>query len=293
MGKQIFREITPLSEKDCFLVFFRTKKKFDFPIHVHSEYEINLIEDAKGAQRIVGDSVEVIDDLDLTLITGSDLEHAWLSHECTSTEVKELTIQFHPDLLSDNLLVRNQFKSVADLFEKAKYGVTFPRETIQKIKPQLEQLAQEPKGAFSVLQLFSIIYELSLSADMRVLATEGIREEPTHYNSRRIERAYAFIHENYQNEIRLEDVADCVGMSEVAFSRFVKKRTGKNFIDVLNDIRLGHVSKMLVDTTHSVSEICFSCGFNNLSNFNRIFRKKKGCTPKEYRENYKKNRYML
>jgi AraC-like DNA-binding protein len=75
-------------------------------------------------------------------------------------------------------------------------------------------------------------------------------------------------------------------MSEVAFSRFFKARTGKTFVDTLNEIRLGHASRMLIDTTQSVSEIAYRCGFNNMSNFNRIFKKKKHCTPKEFREEY-------
>ncbi len=99
--------------------------------------------------------------------------------------------------------------------------------------------------------------------------------------------------ENYNKEIRLADVADLVGMTEVAFSRFIKKRTGRNFIDSLNDIRLGHATRLLVDTTHSIMEICMVCGFNNLSNFNRIFKKKRGCTPREFRENYKESRFFL
>jgi transcriptional regulator GlxA family with amidase domain len=98
---------------------------------------------------------------------------------------------------------------------------------------------------------------------------------------------------NYSNEVRLSDVADLVGMTEAAFSRFIKQRTGRNFIDSLNDIRLGHATRMLVDTTHSIAEISLVCGFNNLSNFNRIFKKKKGCTPREFRENYKGSRFFV
>jgi len=99
--------------------------------------------------------------------------------------------------------------------------------------------------------------------------------------------------ENYEKEIKLKDISDLIGMTEVAFSRFLKKRTGRNFIDSLNDIRLGHAARLLIDTTYSISEICTNCGFNNLSNFNRIFKKKKGCTPREFRENYKESKYFL
>jgi transcriptional regulator GlxA family with amidase domain len=99
--------------------------------------------------------------------------------------------------------------------------------------------------------------------------------------------------ENYMQDIKLSDVANLVGMTEVAFSRFLKQKTGRNFIDSLNDIRLGHAARMLADTTHSVAEVSIICGFNNLSNFNRIFKKKKGCTPSEFRGNYKESKFYL
>src|SRR5690606_29517979 len=125
MNNSILRETTPLSEKDCFMVFSREKTAFDFPIHVHPEYELNFIENAKGAQRVVGDSIEDITELELTLIASSDLEHGWLNHHCDSKQIKEITIQFHPDLLNEQILLKNQFRSIQHMFERAAYGVTF------------------------------------------------------------------------------------------------------------------------------------------------------------------------
>lgn len=101
------------------------------------------------------------------------------------------------------------------------------------------------------------------------------------------------MNQHFQNVITLADVARLANMSEVSFSRFFKQRTGNTFIDSLTEIRLGHASRMLIDTTHSVSEIAYRCGFNNMSNFNRIFRKKKGCTPKEFRESFSGRRIFI
>lgn len=101
--------------------------------------------------------------------------------------------------------------------------------------------------------------------------------------SRRITKVCEYIEENFQEQIKLSDVAQLVNMSDSAFSHFFKKKTGCSFIDYLNSVRIGKASKMLFDTTHSINEICYSCGFNNLSNFIRIFKKIKGSTPSEYR----------
>lgn len=289
----ILREVTPLSEQDCFMIFSRVKHEFAFPIHIHKEFELNFIENGTGAKRVVGDSVEEIDDLELTLIASPNLEHGWFDHNCKSKEIKEITIQFHGDLLNDHLLQKNQFRTVKEMFEKAAYGITFSRETILDVKSQIYSLASENVGAHSVLKLFGILYELSLSKTTRELSSRSFNISTQNYDSRRIERAYSYMLENYTKDIRLIDVANLIGMTGVSLSRFLKQRTGRNFIDSLNDIRLGHATRMLVDTTHSVAEIAIQCGFNNLSNFNRIFKKKKGCTPREFRENYKESKFFL
>ena len=95
-----------------------------------------------------------------------------------------------------------------------------------------------------------------------------------------------YINHNFDKTITLGEAAKIAAMSEVALSRFFKQRTGKTFIDTLNEIRLGNASRMLIETTHSINEIAYKCGFNNISNFNRIFKKKKDCTPKEFRHSY-------
>ena len=96
----------------------------------------------------------------------------------------------------------------------------------------------------------------------------------------------AYLNQNFEKEVSLAEAARLAAMTEVAFSRFFKARTGKTFVNTVNEIRLGHASRLLIDTTHSVNEIAYRCGFNNLSNFNRIFRKKKNCTPKEFRREF-------
>lgn len=289
----ILRETTPLSEKDCFMVFSREKSAFDFPIHVHQEYELNFIENAKGASRVVGDSIEDIDDLELTLIAGSGLEHGWLNHRCESKVIKEITIQFHPDLLNEKLLLKNQFRLIKKMFDRAANGVTFPKDVILKIKDSLYGLVSEKEGFYSVMKLFTILHELSLSDGMRVLSSRSFCENNQRFDSRRVDKIIHYLMDNYTQDIALRDVSDLVGMTEVSVSRFLKQRTGRTFIDTLNEIRLGYSSRMLIDTTHTVAEIALLNGFNNLSNFNRIFLKKKGMTPTKFREKYRNSKFFL
>lgn len=293
MTANIMLEDTPLTDADCLSVFVRVKEEFNFPLHIHNEFELNFILNAQGAQRIVGDSVEIIDDMELTFITGSSLEHAWQTHQCTTKEIKEITIQFHPDIIGDNLLRKNSFQHINKLLSDAKLGVTFGRETIKAIQPKIEYLAEKSTGFDAVLTLLDILHELSMSPNIRILASRSFSTQTIDSRSRRIDKVYAFIEKNYQQTINLIDVAELVGMSEVGFCRFFKQRTGKTFIESLNETRLAHATSLLINTTQTVSEICFASGYNNLSNFNRLFLKRKKCTPSELREKYTKNRIVI
>lgn len=291
MKQDIMREITPLTQSDCFTLFSRVKKKFDFPLHYHEEYELNLIVNAKGAKRIVGDHIEVIDEVELVLV-GPNLYHAWFTHKCQSEQITELTIQFHKDLFEDRLLRRNQLSFIKTMFDKAQRGILFSPDTIERLLPRLLQLEQK-NGFDSVLELLSILHDLSTSRNMRTLSDSSSDNEQFNYNSRRIEKVFEYMNANYSRPISLTEVAKVANMPEASFSRFIKKRIGSTFIDSLNEIRLGHATRMLIDTTHNVAEVAYKCGFNNISNFNRTFKKRKGCTPKEFRGNFSGNRIFI
>jgi len=284
MNKDIMREITPLTQNDCFTIFSRVKKEFSFPLHYHEEFELNFISGASGAKRIVGDNIELIDDLELVLI-GPNLYHSWFTYQCKNEEIKEITIQWHKDLFDDKFLCRNQLNYIRCMFDRASRGILFSKDTINSLAPRLLSLNQK-SGFDSVLELMSILHDLSTSRNMRSLSNATFANEHFSYNSRRIEKAFQYMYSNYDKTVTLSEVAKLVSMTDVSFSRFIKKRTGNTFIDSLNEIRLGHASKKLIETTHSIAEISYNCGFNNISNFNRIFKKKKGCTPKEFRESF-------
>ena len=288
----IIREITPLSDKDCFYIADRIKTECNFPIHCHKEFELNFVERGKGLKRIVGDSVELTSEYDLVLITGSDLEHCWGQGECTSSDMREVTIQFSSHFF-DSLINTNQFDRVKDMLNKAKNGLCFPLSAIMKVYALIDTLS-EKKGFYAVLSFLSLLYELSFFVDKaRTLSSSSFAKIEVQSNSRRIQKVQHYINAHYQDEIRLSQLAEMVGMTGVAFSRFFKLRTGKNLSDYIIDIRLGYAVRLLVDSTMSIAEICYECGFNNLSNFNRIFRKKKDCSPKEFRENYRKKRVLI
>jgi AraC-like DNA-binding protein len=284
MKNNIMREITPLTSNDCFTIFTRVKSEFDFPLHCHEELELNFIMNAKGAKRVVGDHIAEIGDLELVLL-GSNLPHVWQTHKCKSKEIREITIQFHKDLFDEKFLRRNQLSFIRNMLEKSARGILFSKETIQQLMPRLKLLNQK-QGFDSVLELISILHDLSISRNMHILSDATFNNAELSYTSKRIEKVFGYMNQNFDRSITLPEVAKLSNMTDVSFSRFFKTRTGITFIDSLTELRLGHASRMLIDTNESVSEVAYNCGFNNISNFNRIFKKKKGCTPKEFRQNY-------
>ena len=244
--------------------------------------------------RIVGDNTQTIGNSDLVLITSPDLEHVWLQGDCHSEEIREVTIQFFFDFdSSDSLFGRTPLLSIKHLFEKARNGVAFSQEAIDKVRPLIDTLSSTQDKFYSVIKFMTILYELSLAGDTRELATSSFAKVDVDSDSRRILKVKDYISNHFTEDIRLADLADLVGMSATSFSRFFKLRTSKTLSDYVVEMRLGVAARKLVDTTDSISEICYDCGFNTLSNFNRLFRKHKGCSPREFREKYFKTKIIV
>lgn len=138
----ILTEIPPISPQDCFVVFDRYKREFCYPVHIHQEYELNLVCGAQGATRIVGDSIREIGPLDLALITGSYLEHAWLNgNYACDADVHEVCIQFSPELFEKGFIDKKQFHPIRRMFEYAQRGIAFSEQTIVRAEPYFERLS--------------------------------------------------------------------------------------------------------------------------------------------------------
>lgn len=281
--KKIHREITPISNQDSFLVFDRVKDIFDYPVHFHPEYEINFIENGKGLRRIVGDSMEEVGDLELVLV-GPNLFHGWEQHQCTRKNMHEITIQFHNDLFDRTFLNRKIMKPIKDMFERSSHGILFSEPDVKSVIPRILKVSKL-EGIDYFLELFSILYDLANSRNQRLLSTTTIYME-SFENSDKLKLLYDFVQENYAAKITLDEVSELMNMSSVSFNRFIKKRTGKTFVEYVNDVRIGYASRWLIEKDLSISEIAFLCGFNSIANFNRVFKKNKGRTPTKYRNDF-------
>ncbi len=289
---KVITEITPLSNEDCFYLVDRYKDRFTYPLHKHDEIELNFVQKCAGARRVVGDSIEELGEYDLAII-GSGLEHVWEQGDCTTSPIREITLQFSPELFGENFLNKKQLKSVHSMLDNAKYGIAFDMPAIMKVYGMLDEITRLQSGFYRVMKILSILYELSIDSNYHLLSSSSFSHIKVSADSRRVQKVEEYINEHYSADIRLQTLSDLVGMTPTAFSRFFKLRTGKTISEYIIDIRLGIASRKLVDTTMSISEICYDCGFNNVSNFNRIFKRKKGVSPKSFRENYRKHKVII
>lgn len=276
----IIKETTPLQSEDLFALFRYGQAKFDYPLHIHSEFEINMVCNTSG-KRVIGDSIEPFGELDVILV-GPNLPHLWKAPTTEATTV--ITIYFHDLIVNSFLLNKKMFTPIKEMLMRSNRGLDFSYETKARIKDRLFLLSQS-HGFNTGLDFFSILYELATSPGQRTLASPSydVNSIKVESKSRRISDICKYIEDNYKENISMKDIAKRINMSESAFSHFFKKRTSRSFVEYVNEVRIGKATKMLMETTHSVSEISYLCGFNNLSNFNKMFKKITQQTPTEYR----------
>ena len=281
--KNFYREIPPLSSGDSFLVFDRVKDNFDFPVHYHPEFEINFIQNGKGVKRVVGDNIEEIDEIELVLV-GPNLYHGWELNKCTNKKIHEITIQFHNDLFHESLLSRRIMAPIKDMFNRSIHGILFSQKIAKELAPRFVKISKLD-GMDYFLEITSLLYDLANSRNQRLLSTFTVDYDKfDDYDKMKL--VYEYVQRHFSEKITLEDASNIASMSNISFNRFIKKRTGKTFVNYLNDIRIGYAARWLVEKDLSISEIAFKSGFNNIANFNRNFKAIKKCTPSEYREDF-------
>ncbi|MEL6653690.1 MAG: AraC family transcriptional regulator [Bacteroidota bacterium] len=283
---QIYREITPVTTQDFFYIGCHAPPSFDYPIHLHPEYELNLVLNCEG-ERIIGDSVQPFYSPDLVLI-GPNVYHSWESEmspeQLSKAKAKVITIQFREDLFGGSMLQSKSMLPIRQMLDQSKRGISFSGKTVAQAIPILESLYEQGQSFTKSLAFMQLLNFLAVSDEKESLISEGFSSKKVYIQSKRIDKVHAFLKENFTRTITLKEVADLANMSESAFSHFFKRSTNKSFTQFLIDLRLGHAARLLLDTQENISQICYACGFNNVSNFNRLFKKHKGTTPQEYRK---------
>lgn len=281
----------PISENECFQIIEKFKTDFKFPKLKHDFYELHFIENGDGLRRIVGDSMEYIENYELILIKGCRLDHTWEQGTCKSKMIREIIFYFSSEIFSEVILQNEVFHSIQKMFKQALQGVCFPLSAIMKVYSQIDDLPSEEDTFKRYMKLIKLLHDISICEGIRTLASTTFSGTNKKNENQKITAIKNYINDHYLGSLTLPMLSKMADMTPVSFSRYFKQHSGKNISDYIIEIRLGYASRMLLDSPKSISEICTESGFKNLSNFNRIFKKKKGITPKVFRSHYKKNSY--
>ena len=286
---KLFRELTPVRHSDVFVILDSINKGFDYPIHNHPEFEITLILNASGT-RIVGDSSDQYRNRDLALL-GPYLFHKWDDSTSADNDIdcRVITIQFDMHLFEYDLLAKRKFKEIARMLDRSARGLCFGGETLERAVEIMDRMTRTDSFR-GVLLFLELLHLLSKSSEYRYLVSEGFDQGSAVTNSKRLKAAHQYVVSHFRDPaLKLKDVATQVNLSESAFSHFFKKSTNKSFTSFLIDVRLGNACKLLQETDDLVKDVCHASGFNNVANFNRLFKKRYGHTPNEYRSLYQAN----
>ena len=273
----------------------RADRAFGFEWHQHPEVELTLIEAGSG-QRFVGDSIESYRRGDLVLL-GSDLPHTWASHpeasppETDRPETDKLqsavVVQFDPCWLNDMLTDTPEARAILKLMQRSRRGLRFTGPAQKQIASELPKLLQT-QGITRVLSLIGLLDTLAHSRGTQTLASPAY-DPHEHKTDPRVDKACRFIHDHATEPITQSQIAELIHMSGPAFSRFFRQRVGKTYSRYLHELRIGRACRLLLETDLAITHICFDSGFNNLSNFNRVFLSIKGVSPREYRHQHMKH----
>lgn len=267
-------------------VISREDSFFQAPFHSHPELELVYIKESYG-KRIVGNSVEPFVPGDMVFL-GSDIPHVWLNDEIyyqgiSTLKAKAIVVYFNKDIFGPTFYEQKETKKITNLFIQGEKGLSIKGKTNEKIAKKLEKLTTKQNFEI-IVGLFEILSILSESDEINFINNEAYLPINSQSKNDRISDVFEYVKENYKEEISLIEIAKITHLTPTSFCRMFKLKTKKSFVEYLNEIRVSNACKLLIETEKGVSEIAYECGYKTASNFNQLFKKLTGTTPKEYRK---------
>jgi AraC-like DNA-binding protein len=251
--------------------------------HYHPELELVLIEKSSGT-RFIGDNIEKFEAGEVVLI-GENLPHMWLNEEAYFNESSNLTaeaiaIHFKKDFLGEVFLDAPEMKLISELIQRAKRGVKFSELKSKEVE-EIRSL-MHLNGFEKAIGFLMILNKLAKQTKFKLLASEGFISSFNKNENKNLEKIYQYVFQNFNTQISLNNVAEVACMNSSSFSRYFKRIHRKTFTEYVNELRIGFACKMLIEGKYSITDIGYESGFNNVSNFNRQFKKITNLSPSQY-----------
>ena len=254
--------------------------------HFHPEIELIYIHKGRGT-RFIGNDVHRFKQDELCLI-GSNLPHMWRSDPEHFTEEYSLdvtVIYFHHDFLGDKFFNIPEVKNIDSLLEKAKRGIKITGNTALQIKDMITRLSDVP-GLTKIITLLEILEKIAFSVEREYINTIYIPQIEKS-DADRLNSVFQFISNNFKRKISLTEIASVANLSAKAFCRYFKSKTHKTFNNFLLEVKVAHACNIILEKDVTIYEVCYESGFNNLSNFNRSFKKLMNKTPLEFKREHR------
>ena len=268
-------------------IFVRRNKAYPGPIkpfwHFHPEIELVYVDKGRG-KRHIGNHLSYFNNSQLLLL-GSNLPHNGFIDRLT-VNGSETLVQFLPDFIGEVFFKIPEMKNINKLLKRAKKGILFGIGTKKATGPKIQKLP-ELKGLKRILLLLEILEDLAKAEDYTLLNVDGYVLETEQQDSAKMEVVYRHINDNFQRSISLEEISAKANMTVPAFCRYFKKTTGKTFTKLVNEYRVVHATKLLSESTMSIADVAYECGFNNFSHFNKLFKEFTGKSASKYRSELK------
>lgn len=262
---------------------------FTYPWHFHSELEIVYVIRSYGV-RFVADSMEKFEEGDLVMV-GSQVPHYWKNDEAfhqgnSDLKVNAVVIQFSADFLDRSISNYPELSHLKELFVRAESGICFTPSFSKNVGELVLSLVKSENfdRFISFLKLLDL---MARTKQYRLLASPDFKQNPLNVTDQRLKKIVNYLNLNYTSKISLSQLSSRFGMNTSSFSRFFHEKTGKTLVLYINELRVNYACKLLQNNPGSVSSVCYECGFNNISNFNRFFREIMKMTPKEYIQQFR------
>lgn len=272
--------------KNLLSVVERCESYFTNVFHFHEECELVYVTEGRG-KRIIGNNIEQFDNGDIVFV-GANLPHVWYNDKeyfspDSKLNARSIVIYFPQNIFGNKFFNLEETRKLDDFFIRARRGIRIYGNTQKQVAREMKLLLKK-QGLSKIIGILHILQLFSETEEFHYLADAGYSHDFQTRDNHKIDQVFRFVLNNYHRTISLDEIAAITRLTPQSFCRFFKNRTGKSFIQFVNEIRIGQACKKLAEEEWTVSEVAYSCGFSNLSNFNRFFKELKGKTPRKYRQ---------
>lgn len=271
-----------------FVIRHLEEKHFDPVWHAHSEYQLFVVLDGTGT-RFIGDSIKSFRPGEL-ILTGPHLPHVWRSDEAyfdrhSSFSASGIVIYLNENFLGDHFLEKEEMMLLKKLFMKSMRGLEFYGSKKLQVIDMMKELIHL-QGIPSVIHLLHILEILAGTKEYHYISSKAYDDAFDQHETDRLNKVYEYAFQNFRKKVLLEDLAELLHMTPTSFSRYFTMKNNKPFSRFISEIRIKHACKMLTESDESIAQICYDCGFNTLSNFNKQFKEIMLKKPTQYKKEF-------